>query len=236
MIKLQLPLKNISVTQPFGVNFVTFYSQLGLKGHNGVDFSSKNGCKCYAAHGGEIIFAGKGGDGGIGVEIWDKVQMIKTIYYHFKEALVKVGDKVVEGQLIGLCDNTGIYTTGDHLHFGLKNVDENGNTLDYENGYKGAIDPTPYFVGNYQGWPIKNKDCYKSNAYHRYFRTDRNIKLEIKYWALLPRMLKRVPTQEIVNAVVYGAWDRDIVANDAMFQLYGFITKAEYLNKIVSFS
>jgi len=32
-INLQLPLKHIYVTQPFSVNFVNFYKELGLRGH-----------------------------------------------------------------------------------------------------------------------------------------------------------------------------------------------------------
>ena len=233
--KLRLPLRDIRVNQPFGVNFVDFYTILNLKGHNGVDFKTKTGCACYSAHDGVVIFSGKGSDEGVGVEIWDTVQNIKTIYWHLESSCVKKGSVVKAGQLIGRCDNTGFYTTGDHLHFGLKRVDRNGNTININNGFKGAIDPTPYFCENYEGNKIKNKDCYKSNSYHRYFRKDRNIKLEAKFWALIPTLLRKVPTSELVNAIVYGAWDRDIVKNDAMFEIWGTLKKGEFLNKKIPF-
>jgi len=32
-ISLQLPVKDVLVTQPFGVNFLNFYVKLGLDGH-----------------------------------------------------------------------------------------------------------------------------------------------------------------------------------------------------------
>lgn len=69
-----------------------------------------------------------------------------------------------KGDLIGYADNTGL-SEGDHTHFGLKAIKPGspiddgqdaadvgiGNwvTLDYGNGYLGAIDPTPYFTGLY---------------------------------------------------------------------------------------
>jgi len=44
--------------------------------------------------------------------------------------------------------NTG-FSTGNHLHLGLKRVDENGKTINKDNGYFGAIDPEPYFVNEF---------------------------------------------------------------------------------------
>lgn len=72
-----------------------------------------------------------------------------------KGVLVKTGD------LIGYADSTGL-SSGDHLHFGLKAIKKgkpllSGDAPDVgiggwvnlypNNGYLGAIDPTPYFNG-----------------------------------------------------------------------------------------
>lgn len=68
------------------------------------------------------------------------------------------GMPVKAGDLIGYADNTGL-STGDHCHFGLKpiwpgagvNMDATDfgigdfHNLEANNGYFGAIDPTPYF-------------------------------------------------------------------------------------------
>jgi murein DD-endopeptidase MepM/ murein hydrolase activator NlpD len=233
MIKLQLPLRDISVNQPFGTNFVDFYQKLGLKGHNGVDFKAYTGFNCYAAHQGKITVAGPDNGGGIAVEIVDEDNHFKTTYYHLEDVNVRVGEHVAVGQLIASCDNTGILTTGSHLHFGLKELDnKNFNTINYNNGYKGAIDPTPYFVANYNGVEINNKDCYKSNAYHRYFRgrPKGGLVNEVKVIAILTKK-GIAPTAEKVNALVYGGWDLEAVQNPAMYEIWGYLKKDEYTNK-----
>lgn len=75
----------------------------------------------------------------------------KTIYCHLKRGSLKVtaGDSVKAGQVIALADNTGL-STGSHLHFGLKPIykgeaEWQWENLENENGFRGAINPTPYF-------------------------------------------------------------------------------------------
>src|SRR3990167_10187599 len=129
-MKMQLPLKNILVTQPFGANFLDFYKQWGLDGHNGIDMLAYRGTDCFAAHDGNVLWAGNWQDWGINVfirgEYDTRWEAPETIYVHLQDVTVKVGDKVKAGDLIGHTDNTGKYTTGDHLHFGLRFVDANG--------------------------------------------------------------------------------------------------------------
>lgn len=234
MISLRLPLRQIKVTQPFGVNYVGFYKSFGLDGHNGVDFRAKNGFYLYAAHNGIVTFARQYEDGGRlpmkHVEITFFGEKYKTIYLHLQSMFVDEGERVTAGQKIGLCDNTGKYTTGSHLHFGLKEI-ENGKTKNLDNGYRGAIDPTPYFNMNYQGAPIKNKDCYKSNAYHRYYRgrPKGGLKNEWRIVRALVPYLKRLPNNEEINACTYGGWDREVLKNPAMYELWAFEKKYDYL-------
>lgn len=227
---LRLPLRNIDVNQPFWVNYLDYYKKLWLKGHNWIDFRSMNGFSCYATHSGVVLFAWTYPDGWIGVEIWDKVQWIKTIYYHFKDTTVITWEEVIAWQKIWHCDNTWLMTTWNHLHFGLKRVDKDGNTLDYNNGFKGAIDPTPFFNQAYDGSSIGNKDCYKPNAYHRYYRgrPDGWWQNEIRIvWELIP-YLRRLPRNEEINACVYWGWNREVLKNPALYQLWAYIKKDEY--------
>jgi len=124
---------------------ITFYQSLGLSGHNGLDIPVITGEGVYASTDGTVRYAGGDQTSGIGVEINDLVQGCRTIYWHLKEVKVGVGEKVKAGQLIGLSDNTG-YSTGPHLHYGMKRIDLNGNPVNYNNGYWGAEDPIPYLV------------------------------------------------------------------------------------------
>lgn len=75
----------------------------------------------------------------------------KTIYCHLKRGSLKVtaGDSVKVGQVIAHADNTGL-STGSHLHFGLKPIykgeaDWQWENLENNNGFRGAIDPMPFF-------------------------------------------------------------------------------------------
>jgi len=233
MIDLRLPLRDIVLTQGFGFNYVDFYTKLGMLGHNGCDFRAKNLCPCYASHDGIIFYCGTDSDGGIQVDIWNEENLFKTIYYHLKSYIVKQGQNVKAGDLIGYCDNTGKYTTGSHLHFSLKQTNADGSTLtsSWNNGYKGAIDPTPYFTKTFNGFEIGNKDCYKSRSYHRYYRgrPKGGYYNEVKVLPYLIRRLKRLPTYEEINAIVYGGWDIEAVLNDAMYENWSQLKKSEYL-------
>jgi murein DD-endopeptidase MepM/ murein hydrolase activator NlpD len=223
-IELILPLKDIMLNQLFGQNSLDWYQQWGLKGHNGIDFEAKTGCPVIATHAGVVTFVGTDGDGGKSIELLNEENGdgYRTIYYHLKDFMVAKGDEVKAGKLIAHADNTGKYTTGDHLHFGLKRT-RNGATINYDNGYKGAIDPSPYFM---------EPDWNKSNAYKRYGRKRTwlsYVKNEIPVSISLRRFLKRTPTFEEINACTYGGWDRNVLTNDALRYNWLYLTKAAYL-------
>lgn len=153
------PVKPWTVSQVFGVN-PQIYSQFGINGHNGIDIVTYHGQPVYAAHDGDVTYAGMDGKEGVGVVITSdrkyeydggtEPAYIKSIYWHLiNNVQVKVGQYVRAGTLIGYADNTG-FSTGDHLHFAIKPVAQGENAWTWENvaqnnGFKGAIDPAPYF-------------------------------------------------------------------------------------------
>ena len=168
MAKFELfyPVKPLKFNQKFGENANTFYKDQGMVGHNGIDFYTVHGQPVYAAHDG-VCYPEIDSSGGNGVvirtnEAFDydgpnapvsgKVYF-KTIYWHLvnAHAVVKTGQVVKAGDLIGYADSTG-KSTGDHLHFGLKPQAYNEDNFSWYNvdqagGYLGAIDPAPYFNG-----------------------------------------------------------------------------------------
>ncbi len=82
--------------------------------HPGIDIANEVGTPEAAADAGQVEFAGWGGYG-IYVEI-DHGNGFHTIYGHMSAVLVKTGDVVTQGQLIGLMGATG-RASGSHLHF-----------------------------------------------------------------------------------------------------------------------
>lgn len=74
-------------------------------------------------------------------------------YLHLSSIDVKVGDDVKAGQKIGISGNTGTRTTGEHLHFGVKQITADGTSRD--------IDPAAYLAeigqkGNIQLQALSN--------------------------------------------------------------------------------
>jgi len=217
-IKLRLPLRDIFITQPYGVNYFDFYQKMGLPFHPGVDFRARNGCALYAANGGKVKNCGTYSDGGLGIEI-EHPNGYSTFYYHLKEILVKIGDPVIAGNLIGYCDNTGKYTTGDHLHFELR-----------INGEK--VNPAGYFNFSYDGFPIGSAQWDKPRCYHRYYRVaKRDLKNEMKIALYMATRLKRLPNNEEINMAVWGAWAMEDILNPAMYEITSQLTKSEFFNK-----
>lgn len=116
-----------------------------MKGHNGFDLHALRWQDCYAAREGVVIEKETELSRGLGLGILHgpyEGKYYKTRYWHLIGMEVDVGDRVWTGQLIGYCDNTG-YSSGDHLHFEIKECDRFGNTLNNDNGFFGAIDPQP---------------------------------------------------------------------------------------------
>jgi len=242
MINLRLPLAQINTTQLFGQDFwysdpktgkkFLFYQSYGLNGHPGIDFKANIGCPVYATHDGICLYAGYDETNGNLVQVWDEKNNFKTLYGHNSEMRVKQGDIIKEGQLIALSGKTGA-GTGPHVHFGLKPTRDGGNGLNNGNGYNGAIDPAPYFTKTYNGIIIKNKDWDKSRSYHRYYREDvkRNLDHEREVAAYMERRLKRQPSNEEINACIWGGWDIETVMNDGMYMVWSQLKKDEFVNK-----
>ena len=85
--------------------------------HPGIDIAADVGTQEFATDGGQVVFAGWGSYG-IYVEI-DHGNGFHSIYGHMSAVLVKTGEAVTQGQLIGLMGATG-RATGPHLHFEIR--------------------------------------------------------------------------------------------------------------------
>jgi len=83
--------------------------------HAGIDFSAPSGTPIYATGDAQVSRVGYFGGYGNQVTL-DHGYGYKTSYAHMRSYIVKKGQKVKRGQLIGYVGNTGA-STGPHVHY-----------------------------------------------------------------------------------------------------------------------
>ena len=111
-----LPLKNSIITGVYG-------SQRILNGipkspHYGLDFAAKEGTKIIAMLDGVVTMAQKDLYYTGGTIIFDHGHGVSTLYMHLKDVLVKKGQGIKQGDVIGTVGKTG-RSTGPHLDIRL---------------------------------------------------------------------------------------------------------------------
>ena len=106
--------------------------------HTGIDLAGTWHTEVVSVADGEVVFAGVQTAFGNCVEIKHEIdgETIYSFYAHLSEIDVEVGQKVKQGETIGLeggdpeqDENPG-YSTGHHLHFELRNASGYGNDID----------------------------------------------------------------------------------------------------------
>ncbi len=93
--------------------------------HEGLDFQANSGEPILAAADGIVITAEQTPDYGNLVKV-NHGSGLETRYAHASKLMVKVGERVVKGQVVALVGSTG-RSTGPHLHYEIR---LNGNALD----------------------------------------------------------------------------------------------------------
>ncbi|MFK3936662.1 M23 family metallopeptidase [Alkalihalobacillus sp. NPDC078783] len=90
------------------------------KPHTGIDFSMENGTQIPSIKQGIIEKTVDYGNQNLGKGVFVKWEDGCTaIYGHLSKITVQEGQRVEQGDLLGYSGNTG-FSTGAHLHFGLK--------------------------------------------------------------------------------------------------------------------
>lgn len=95
------------------------------KFHSGVDLGAPLGTPVLAAYAGQVMLADWLGGYGLAIALGHKKDTQETLYAHLSEILVKPGQWVSQGQLIGRVGSTG-NSTGPHLHFEFRQLTAEG--------------------------------------------------------------------------------------------------------------
>lgn len=106
------------ISSPYGAYRLYYGGEISKSGrHKGVDIANQEGTEIFAPHGGVVVLSEPMQVHGQTIII-DHGQGIFSILCHLKHRLVEQGQKVAQGQLVGLLGQTGL-ATGPHLHWGL---------------------------------------------------------------------------------------------------------------------
>lgn len=124
---VSFPLKQLRVNSPFGKRKDPFTGKNAQ--HNGIDLFARSD-DVYSIMQGKVIKSGVDRKSGIYVKM--QYGDYTVSYCHLSKAVVKRGDIVNAGEIIGISGNTGTRSTGEHVHISVK----------YKSHY---IDPTILF-------------------------------------------------------------------------------------------
>jgi murein DD-endopeptidase MepM/ murein hydrolase activator NlpD len=115
------PEPQAQISQPFGPS--TFWFEPPYDGyphfHTGIDLVEPFGAPVYAADDGIVALVGSSSSGYGNYVVIAHAGGLDTLYGHLSTALVKVGQTVTQGTVVGLEGSTG-NSTGAHLHFELR--------------------------------------------------------------------------------------------------------------------
>jgi hypothetical protein len=151
------------------VGSTDFYPTIGLDGHNGYDWATVKEEGVYfniiadtkwriveeVDSAGGIVFSAYSEspvkvpepEGALAKEHWDKNEgklYVRFIYVHAKANIFNNDSILGPGAHIQVANSSGA-SGGNHVHFGMKYVTKEGITLDYSNGYRGYVDPSPFY-------------------------------------------------------------------------------------------
>lgn len=137
------------ITSPYGWRIHPISGDSRL--HKGVDYGAPTGTPILAAARGRVDIAGELSGYGSTVVIRHNNDTLETLYGHMSQILVKEGQWVEQGTVIGLVGSTG-YSTGPHLHFEVLQPTSDGWV---------AIDPVPLIN---QSVALQNSTLMQSTA------------------------------------------------------------------------
>ncbi len=121
-LPLQKPLTTLNTSSRFGSRVDPFNGRMSM--HTGTDYRAKRGTPVFSAGGGVVIEAKRNGGYGKTIKVQHR-NGYTTRYAHLSRILVKAGQRINAGDVIGKVGSTG-RSTGPHLHYELR---KNGESI-----------------------------------------------------------------------------------------------------------
>lgn len=123
----QWPVATGYVSSQFGMRKDPFNGR--LRKHRGIDIAGPTGTKVMSIADGKVIHSGRNGGYGRMIEI-EHENKLRSRYAHLSATLVKKGQHVSRGDVIGRVGSSG-RSTGPHLHLEVLKNNKNVNPLSY---------------------------------------------------------------------------------------------------------
>src|SRR5574344_716151 len=147
------------ITSPFGMRQDPLHSDKQQM-HKGIDIRAKHDDVLATEDHGKVVAVNQnaGSTGGKSVTVEyerEDKSKVQVVYMHLDSIAVKSGDEVKAGQKLGVSGNTGTRTTGEHLHFGVKNISADGKSRD--------VDPAAYLAEIAQKGNIQLQALHNGN-------------------------------------------------------------------------
>ena len=147
------------VTSPFGMRQDPM-DKSKQQMHKGIDIRARKDDVLATENGGKVVAVNHSTNTGGGKSVTVEYartdgSKVQTTYMHLSSISVKAGDEVKAGQKLGVSGNTGTRTTGEHLHFGVKNISADGKVRD--------VDPASYLADIAQKGNLKQQALYNGH-------------------------------------------------------------------------
>ena len=110
------PMKGFYAREKFGMRLHPILDI--YRKHEGIDIANDVGTPVYASANGKVELSGRHGGYGIMAQI-NHGYGFKSLYAHMSKVLVRDGQEVKRGEVIGRSGNTGL-SSGPHLHYEVR--------------------------------------------------------------------------------------------------------------------
>ena len=147
------------ITSPFGMRQDPM-DKSKQQMHKGIDIRARKDDVLATENGGKVVAVNHSTNTGGGKSVTVEYartdgSKVQTTYMHLSSISVKAGDEVKAGQKLGVSGNTGTRTTGEHLHFGVRNISADGKVRD--------VDPASYLADIAQKGNQKQQALYNGH-------------------------------------------------------------------------